>query len=72
MKIEEHMDDQESFEWAMFRARMKAEEEGRNPTFREMLDEAQKELEEEHARLVQQIAANNAASDKASPEADED
>lgn len=73
MKLEDHMDDAHSFEWAMFRARARATEEGRNPTFQEMLQEAQKELEEEHARLAQEIAQATAAEDqKASPEADED
>src|SRR5262249_7851626 len=37
LKLEDHMDDRGAFEMAMFRARMKAEEQGLNPTFAEML-----------------------------------
>jgi hypothetical protein len=62
VKLEDHMDDRASFEMAMFRARAKATKEGRNPTFRQMLDEAQKELEEEHRRLEQEVAAARADS----------
>ena len=73
MKLEEHMDDRQSFEMAMFRARMKAEEEGLNPTFREMLDLAQKELEEEHARLAKSVAEirGSSGSSPSTPEASE-
>jgi len=56
VKLEDHMNDRVSFEWAMLRARQRAEAEGRTPTFREMLDEAQKELDEEHRRLEKEVA----------------
>ena len=58
MKLDDHLNDRLAFESAMFRARMKAEEQGLNPTFREMLGLAQKELEAEHARLAGEIKAS--------------
>lgn len=61
MKLEDLMNDRGAFEGAMFRARLKAEEEGRNPTFREMLDEAQKILQADYDRLAAEIKASGSS-----------
>lgn len=66
--LNEHMNDRQAFEMAMFRARAKAAQEGRKPTFREMLGEAQKELEEEHRRLEKEVAEARAAESSPSTE----
>lgn len=51
MTVDEHLNDRQAFELAMFRVRAKAVREGRHPTHREMLEEAQTELEAENQRL---------------------
>ena len=56
MKLEDHMDDRQAFELALLRVRGRAVAEGRTPTHREMLAEAQRELEEENRRLAARVA----------------
>ena len=52
MNLDEHLEDRQAFELALLRVRGRAVKEGRTPTHREMLAEAQKELEEENRRLA--------------------
>lgn len=57
MNLDDHLNDPEAFDLALLRVRGRAIAEGRTPTHREMLREAQEELEAENRRLAAEIAA---------------
>lgn len=48
---EEYMNDQIAFEMALHRVRNQATREGKKPTFRELLDLAKVELEQEYDKM---------------------
>ena len=64
MNLDEHLNDPEAFDLALLRVRARAVQEGRTPTHREMLREAQEELEAENRRLAARIAELEQAGEK--------